>query len=355
MPYKASKYTAYGDLSASNVKLNVLPYYKLENSSIEEIKFKDTDKQRAVYKITSNNNSYCLKKVYYDASKLLFVYSSVEWWYRCGINVPRILPTKNNDRFVNYNDMLFILTPWILGEKCNYDNNNHLTALMQNLGKMHKKSTVFFPIKDSECKESCNILYNSLHKHWQNMLQYSNLAFKYKDNFSKLYIDNFNICNKLGELSSNVSYTINNKNLTRSLCHEDYVNKNLIFNPNNKIYVIDFDKVSIDFIAHDISYALRRILRRDSTNWNVSLCIKLLSEYNEVFPLNLDDYKYILAYLAFPQKYWKISRDYYRNIKKCNKKSFCKILSKSVENCKEQLDFAINFKEYIQEKFNTKF
>lgn len=354
MPDKASLYTTFSTLSPENVKKKVLPLYNLENSLIEDIKFKNTDKQRAVYKVTKENKIFCLKKVYYNSKKLLFVYSAIEWWYRFGINVPKILPTINNSRYVNYNNMLFILTPWIDGTKCDYDNENHVNFIMGNLARMHKVSNDFFPMPGSEIVTSCNILYNSLHKHWQNILQYSNFAFKYKDPFSKLYIEHFNTFSKLAEISSHISYGINNLNLSKSLCHEDYVNKNIIFDKGDNLWVIDFDKVSLDYIAHDISYALRRLLKRDGTNWNLSLAISLLNQYNKENKLNIDDYKYILAYLSFPQKYWKISRDYYRNIKKCNKNAFYKILKKSVKNGADQLEFTLNFKSYIEDKFSQK-
>ena len=36
-----------------------------KTAEISIIKFKDTDKQRAVYKIDFKEKSYCLKKVYY--------------------------------------------------------------------------------------------------------------------------------------------------------------------------------------------------------------------------------------------------------------------------------------------------
>lgn len=354
MPHTASLYTTCSILSPENVKNKVLPLYGLQDAIIEDIKFKNTDKQRAVYKVTKDNKVFCLKKVYYNSEKLLFVYSSIEWWYRFGINVPRILPTVSNSRYVNYNDMLFILTPWIEGVKCDYDNEEHINSIMGNLGRIHRVSCDFFPIPGSEIVTSCNVLYNSLHKHWQNILQYSNLAFQHKDSFSKLYIEHFNTFSKLAEISSSISYGINNLNLSKSLCHEDYVNKNLIFDENKNLWVIDFDKVSLDYVAHDISYALRRLLRRESTNWNVSLAISLLSQYDKENKLNIDDYKYILAYLSFPQKYWKISRDYYRNIQKCNKKAFYKILKKSVKNGADQLEFSLNFKSYIEDKFCEK-
>ena len=43
------------NLSPETIKENVLPYYNLQNSKISVIKFKDTDKQRAVYRIDSND------------------------------------------------------------------------------------------------------------------------------------------------------------------------------------------------------------------------------------------------------------------------------------------------------------
>ncbi|MBY6763035.1 CotS family spore coat protein, partial [Clostridium botulinum] len=48
-------------LSEENVKKYVLPKYNLQTADICQIKFKNTEKQRAVYKVTYGNNCYCLK------------------------------------------------------------------------------------------------------------------------------------------------------------------------------------------------------------------------------------------------------------------------------------------------------
>ncbi len=140
-------------LSEENVKKYVLPEYNLQTADICQIKFKNTEKQRAVYKVTYGNNCYCLKKVYYDEADLLFVYSAVEWFYRNGIRVPRILPACDGNRFVNYNNMFFILTPWIQGEKCDYDRTEHIIYSIENLGRMHVSVENFVPIKGSRVKE----------------------------------------------------------------------------------------------------------------------------------------------------------------------------------------------------------
>lgn len=340
-------------LSEENIKKYVLPEYNLEDGKICKIKFKDSDKQRAVYRIDSKNRSYCLKKMYFSQSSLLFVYSAITWLYRKNILVPNILPTKSNGRFVNYEGMLFILTPWIEGEKCSYDNIEHLLLASKNLAKIHVVSKNFKPIDGSISKESFDHLGVTLTKHFNQLLSSFNLANKYNDKFSSFFLKHFDINFKLGKISLEACTCLDVKKLTSSLCHLDYVNKNIIID-KNKPWVIDFDKCSYDYCVHDISYFLRRLLKRNDTAWDLDLTIKCLKEYEKFKPLSYMEYKYILAYLAFPQKYWKISRDYYNNMKKCNHQAFYSILVNSVENEREQLEFAINFKLYIEKRFNDK-
>ena len=186
------------------------------------------------------------------------------------------------------------------------------------------------------------------------ILNSSNLAFKYNDKFSRLFLDNFEDSMYLADTASKISNTIDISNLSRSICHLDYVNKNLIFDSKNSIWVIDFDKCKSDYCIHDISYFLRRLLKRDNTKWDLELAINCLNQYETIHPLNFDEYKSIFVYLAFPQKYWKISRDYYNNIRKCNQNSFVTLLSKAVEKNDYQIQFVDSLRSYIEDKFSQK-
>lgn len=333
-------------LSEENVKKNVLPFYKLENSIVSNIKFKNTDKQRAVYKVENGKDCYCLKKIYFGEADVLFVYSAMEWLYRNEINVPKFLPTVNNERYVFYKNMYFILTIWIEGDKCDYDNIQNILDAVTNLAKMHKSSEHFIPVKGSSNRYSCGNIYTSTKKHFEQILVCSNMAFKYKDKFSKLFLENFQYNIDLAKISLEIASTINEKNLKTSLCHMDYVNRNIIFDKKNNLWVIDFDKCSIDYCAHDIAYFLRRFMKRDLTKWNFEIAISCLKLYSKIFPLTPDEINYIIVYLSFPQKYWKLSRDYYNNINKCNKNSFYSLLSKTCNRDNEQLDFITQIRTY---------
>jgi CotS family spore coat protein len=353
MPYEAKLYE-HNALSEGTLKRTVLPYYGLENADLTQIKFKDTERQRAVYKVEYMQDVFCLKKVYFGVEDLLFVYSAIEWLYRNNINVPRLLPTKDRGRYVEYNKMLFILTPWIEGTKCSYDNINHIFDACSTLADMHNCSEKFIPVKGSNHRKGCDNLGVSFQKHFNQLLNCSNLAFKYKDRFSKTFLNHFESNMKLADLSVKVSSSITKRNLKTSLCHLDYVNKNIIFDDTDKLWIIDFDKCKLDYCVHDISYFLRRLLKRDNTKWNLETAINSLKIYDEKRQLNLDEYKYILAYLSFPQKFWKISRDYYNNLSKCNKSSFQTLINKTVEKTEFHTEFIKEFKEYIENKFQIK-
>lgn len=341
-------------LPVNEIKTNILSHYKLQKSSIFSIKFKDTEKQRAVYRIDSNNKSYCLKKVYYDEANLLYVYSAMEWCYRNRIDVPKLLPTVDGNRYVKYKDMLFILTPWLKGEKCDFDNLDHVLLSSKTLGKLHIASKNFSPIAGSSLREGFENYNETISKHFNQLLLSINNAHRYNDRFSKIFLENINENLELAKISFEVSSSIIPNELSRSLCHGDYVNKNILID-DNKISLIDFDKCKMDYCSRDISYFLRRLLKRESTNWQINLTLEVLDKYMEENTLTSSDLKYILAYIAFPQKYWKLSRDYYKNIRRCNKNAFIQLLEKGLDRTANQLEFIYELMNSFEKHYNVKF
>lgn len=339
-------------LSPEIIKRTVLPKYNLYNAEISIIKFKDTEKQRAVYKVNYKDKSYCLKKVYYKKDDLLYVYSACEWLYRNNIRVPKLLPTVDFSRFVEYDDMLFVLSPWVDGIRCSFDNINHVITSIQKLSEIHSKTRFFKPILGSSLRQGFDDHYISTLRHFEDLLKSSNYAFKYRDKFSRQFISSFDSSIKLAEISLDFASKINSTKLNRSLCHGDYVNKNLIFPKDSNPWIIDLDKCRRDYSMKDLGYFMRRLLKRENTKWNIPLAMSILKTYNTTSPMTESDFYYVLSYISFPQKYWKISRDYYKNIHKCNKSAFLKLLNSSISRTDTQYEFSINLVNEINREFN---
>ena len=340
-------------LPIDEIKNNILTLYNLKNATVFSIKFKDTEKQRAVYRIDVDNKSFCLKKVYYNEENLLYVYSAMEWCYRNKILVPKLLPTVDGNRYVKYKNMLFILTPWLDGDKCDFDNINHVLLSSKTLGKLHTNSKNFNPISGSAQRIGLENYNETIGKHFNQLLQSISNAHKYDDRFSKLILDNVDDNLELAKISYEISSSIISDELSTSLCHGDYVNKNIIVHDGN-VALIDFDKCKFDYSVKDISYFLRRLLKRDNTNWQTNLTINILNAYMEENELTPSDLKYILAYIAFPQKFWKLSRDYYKNIRKCNKNSFISLMEKNINKSKNQLEFVYDLTKALKKHYNIK-
>ena len=98
---------------------------------------------------------------------------------------------------------------------------------------------------------------------------------------------------------------------------------------------------------------MRRLLKRENTKWNLDLALSILKTYNEYSPLTESDLRYLISYICFPQKYWKISRDYYKNINKCNKSAFLTLLSNATAKTDLKYDFALRIIDEVQKEFNT--
>lgn len=335
----------------------VLSKYKLKVLSIENVKFKDTDKQRAVYKINTNKGPKCLKKVYYDKHTLLFIYSTIEWLNMKGIRSPRLLPTKSGVRFVEHSNHVFILTDWIEGRKCSYDNAFDVIISAKTLGKLHKSSYGFFPIKDSYSRVSSTDYYDSYNKHLNQLPALYEKASLINDDFSKMFIQSYDYNLKCAKESVNTFSTLDfgknfGDNISRfSICHLDYVNKNLIFSDEG-LYIIDFDNTKMDYPVHDIVYFLKRLLRRKHTLWNFEVFKTAINSYESVRTLSYNEHLFILAALQFPHKYWKISKDYYGYKREQDIVSFNKQIKTLAKQEENHEIFCNHYKDYIVDRFS---
>lgn len=341
-----------------SIRKYILSNYPYRVYEITPIKFKDTDKQRAVYKFESSDGPKCLKKVYFDENNLLFVYSVIQWFYSCGIKIPKILPTKSGGRYVNYENNLFIVTDWIEGRKCDYDSNDDIPIISQNLGRMHRCSSNFIPIAGSFIRRDDTDWYKTFSRRYLQLLQFSNSAVTAKSDFNRKYLNSFDYYNERASHAIKIlSMTDPDEfmypaRIHNTICHLDYVNKNLIFTYSGELFVIDFDKSKIDIPIHDLGTFLKRILKRKNTSWDYDILLSALTSYEKERILTKTEFLGLYAFLEFPQKYWKISRDYFSNRREYNKKLLISMLSKVNEQVKDHDDFCRKFRSYIEARFH---
>ena len=330
----------------------ILKEYNIKANSIELVKAKATAKDRMVYKIDTISKSYCLKKVYYDEETLLFIYSSIIWLNLHNISCPILIPTTNNGRYFKYNNMLFILTPWIEGIRCNYDILTHLEISLKNLANMHIAGKNFSPIKGSKVLTGSDSSSFSYSKHFGDLKKYIDICSNQKDIFSKKIFDYKDYILTTAYISVLYSKLIDTNALPKTLCHKDYVNKNIIIDTNMNPWIIDFDKCRIDYRISDLCYFFRRFLRRENTKWNFFLFSYLLNIYEKISPLNFNEHIYLFSYLSFPQKHWRLCKDFL-NRPTLTYEEYNNLLNKYNNQSENHIKFIFSYKFYIYNRFKN--
>ena len=96
----------------------------------------------------------------------------------------------------------------------------------------------------------------------------------------------------------------------RTVCHGDYQYHNIIVT-NSKPAVINFERCILDHPVRDLYLFMRKILEK--SNWSQAMGERLLSAYDRVRPLSLQDHISLYYRFAYPEKFWKIVNFYYNS------------------------------------------
>lgn len=97
----------------------------------------------------------------------------------------------------------------------------------------------------------------------------------------------------------------------RPLCHGDPSDRNFILGEDGLVHVIDLGGAKCDLPELDLGRLLRRTMRR--TGWDFPLAAEMLAAYDRVSLLDHDARSVMEAALRFPDKAWRLLKQYYRD------------------------------------------
>ncbi|BAK81002.1 phosphotransferase [Candidatus Arthromitus sp. SFB-rat-Yit] len=340
-----------------NIDLSyILSNFNIKNYKIKKIKEKTSKKSRIIYKITTFDKSFCLKQTYFNVQKILFIYSYLEWLKLYKFEVPYFIKSINNKPFTLYNNKIYTLSNWISGNKLLYNNLDDCIRAIKIISKIHFHLNKIDFIKYSVPTINLVNIKNKFIKYIQDLHKLHEIAKLKNDKFSKIFLSNFYNSLYLANNAYRYSLITNFKNLNISLCHGDYVNKNIIIN-DKSVIPIDFDRCCINYSIYDFGYFLKRYLKHSFDSWNIKNTLTLLNYYNSNNPIFIDEYFYLLSYLSFPYKFLKISKLYFHSNHILTNKEIENYENNLIKSCNDfdkHLLFIKNFEQYISSKFNMK-
>lgn len=320
-----------------------------------DIKIEYIKADKGVYYLKTNKGERCLKKINYGPQKLLFVYGAKEHLINNGFKcVDKYFLNIDNEPYALVNEDLYTLSEWLKGRECDFHNIEDVKLAAKTLANMHKASKGYDPPENSKLKSDLGRWPHLMTKRIKSLDKMRDMIRKRsnKSSFDLLYLKSMDFYKDMGRKAL--------KNLQESsylelcevaeeekgFCHHDFTYHNIILDENNEVNVIDFDYCKREIRTFDISNFMIKVLKR--VDWDIEFAKAIIESYNEVSLLLDKEYKVLLAYLQFPQRYWRLANRYYYNEVNWGQNTFSNKIEAIIEEQDKFLEFLGKFEaEYL--------
>ncbi len=275
-----------GKLNNTLIRKFLKEYYEIDVTRISKINGCTSE----CYKINTSDNKYFLKVFEKDTTieSLIFENNILKTLLNHGLNVTKMINTKNNKIALKYNKNFIALEEYIEGHVYTDElPNNILIESAEILGKIHnilsKEYTVF---------EYDNVWNNYDSNAFKEELLYLKEKASDSDKLIKEILDYkesriplINMCYK--DLND----------LTMAVRHGDYSKRQIICNDNKIVGVIDFTGCGVAPVAWELIRSF--FFSIGNNNFDYDLFIQYVSSYLNEFTLNNQDLKLMPSLLQY--------------------------------------------------------
>ncbi len=272
---------------------------------------------RDAWRLDTPTGPKSFKQVNASLEKVNFVAAAVQHIIDNGFSrtVP-FIKTSSGQFVLELPEGVFYVTDWIPGREGDFSKLEDLVSATQVLAEFHKASRGFVPPAGAKARESWGELPSEWQSHRVSLEQYRDLALQEPhDEFNRLYLDccdkYLSRCSRALEILASCDYfaLVNEARMQGSLCHRDYTYHNFIVNLHNELYLIDFDYCTQEIRAYDIGRYVRKVAKHYA--WQVTPVKLVLEVYDREACLSAEELIFILAFLHFPQRFWRIVSRHY--------------------------------------------
>lgn len=320
-----------------------------------DIKIKTIKPNKGIYYLKTNKGERCLKRINYGPQKLLFVYGAKEHLIANGFNnVDRYYLNTEGEPYALVNEDLYTLSQWIEGRECDFHNVDDIELAAKNLAAMHYASKGYDPPENSKLKSDLGRWPHLMEKRIKALTKMRDMARKknMKQNFDLVYIKNVEFYKNLAVRALNIlknseyNALCEKSEVEKNFCHHDYTYHNIIVDKDNNLQVLDFDYCKREIRVYDLANFMIKALKK--VDWNIDYAKRIIDAYNTVEPLEEKEYKVLLAFLIFPQRYWRLANRYYYNEVTWAQNTFNKKIQNIVNEQELYSKFIEDFKKYYQ-------
>lgn len=321
-----------------------------------DFKIYNISRARGGFLIDTDSGYKLVKKTDNNIGKILFEHSIKEHLYSLGNEMVDIIICNKDGNIITYDkdETPYIIKKWFQAEPCEFTDLYHIKLAAMNLGLLHSNLSNI-KIKDVDRFDST--LYNTQYLIGENIINQFEKRNKelrrvrtyiknkkQKNMFEITYYKNFEIFYKKAieaqrRLCESSYYELYKKSIENlEICHGNYAYHNVLLdksaiNANNinqyeNIYLkaadlnesmplymatTNFDKAYYGVQIADLYYFLRKVMEKN--NWDLIYASELINSYDNQKKISKDEFELLYIMLLYPEKFWKVTNNYYNNKK----------------------------------------
>lgn len=321
--------------------------FEKEISENYNLKIKSFNPFRDAILAVTAEDRYIIKKSNLSSDRLIFINEAKEHLKKNGFeNLDEYICTINGSPFIEIDNNNYVMTRFMDGMECNFDNKNDIMNISRLLASFHKASKGFFPKSGIIARSDLGKIPVFFSKRLDEIKKLKKVAKKGKSKFDYLFLQYVDYYCDIAEKAinslndSNYNELVNRAKLEGVFCHHDFTHHNVIFY-NKKYYLINFDFCCYELKIYDIANFLRRKMRK--CNWDINEAKIILNEYKQIENIDMDEMEVLKIILQFPQKFWRVSNKYYNSKRSWSEKSFVVRLQEVIEELEYHERFIKDF------------
>lgn len=300
----------------NKLAMDVLKQYDIKPESISIIQ---SGSIKTVWKIKTNNELLCLKRLKQPFNKALFSVNAQIYIKNSGGNVPEIILNNNNQPIIQHNNQLFVMYEWLKGSDLDFQNQSDLASAIEGLAKFHTYSKGYSAPKGAQVSTKLGKWPNQYTSMRNKLISWKEEAKSHAESYYATYLKCVDLMIELSDLAikelEKTSYEtlVTEGSNSVVLCHQDYGKGNAI-QTEEGVFVLDLDGVTYDLPVRD----LRKIIGKYSENkgiWQESAIEGILKWYTNVNSMSNSEKKVLYVDLLFPHWFFGLVKNLFQNNK----------------------------------------
>lgn len=214
----------------------------------------------------------------------------------------------------------FLMKNWYNGEECNARKQEQAVAAVKNLAGLHNALTGFVTSEEALPGVTQTGLKEMFEKRTRELRRVRGfIRDKHrKGNFETVYINVFPRFYEKAEHAlkqaeqEKFSGLLAKAGAEGRVCHGSYTHHNLLMTERG-CATVNFEKACVGVQIADFYLFFRKLMEK--TEWNQAIALELIEAYTSVREVSAEEWSYFFLLLSYPEKFWKITNNYYNGRK----------------------------------------